>query len=110
MAFPSSWRRSPAAPCCPTLHAGIPKGDRGGGDSRVRVAQDRAPLSLHRLWDGLITSSNNVRTLRNMANELRKRFPRTSMTELATDESEAWAKESFEIATKIAYQNGALRG
>jgi hypothetical protein len=23
---------------------------------------------------------------------------------------EAWAKESFEIATKIAYQNGALRG
>jgi len=24
--------------------------------------------------------------------------------------AEAWAKESFEIATKIAYQNGALRG
>jgi len=23
---------------------------------------------------------------------------------------EAWAKESFEIATKIAYQNGTLRG
>jgi len=23
---------------------------------------------------------------------------------------EAWAKESFEIAVKIAYQNGALRG
>ena len=23
---------------------------------------------------------------------------------------EVWAKESFEIATKIAYQNGALRG
>jgi len=25
-------------------------------------------------------------------------------------EPEVWAKESFEIATKIAYQNGALRG
>jgi hypothetical protein len=24
--------------------------------------------------------------------------------------AEAWAKESFEIATKIAYQNDALRG
>jgi len=24
--------------------------------------------------------------------------------------AEAWAKESFEIVTKIAYQNGALRG
>jgi len=32
-----------------------PHGERGGGDSCVHVAQDRAPLSLHRLWDGLIT-------------------------------------------------------
>ena len=24
--------------------------------------------------------------------------------------AKAWAKESFEIATKFAYQNGALRG
>jgi len=29
-----------------------PKGDRGGGDFCVRVAQDRAPLSMHRLWMG----------------------------------------------------------
>jgi hypothetical protein len=51
-----------------------PKGDRGGGDFCVRVAQDRAPLSLHRLWDGLITSSNNTRRLRNIAIELQSRF------------------------------------
>jgi hypothetical protein len=70
------------------------------------VAQDRAPLSLHRLWDGLITSSNNTRTLRNIAIELQSRFSKASLSELAVTAPEAWAKESFEIATKIAYQNG----
>jgi hypothetical protein len=87
-----------------------PNGDRGGGDFCLRVTQDRTPLSLHRLWDGLLTSSNNTRTLRDMAIELRNRFPRNSLAELATDDAEAWAKESFGIAAKIAYQNGSLRG
>ena len=86
-----------------------PNGDRGGGDFCVRVDQDRASLSLHRLWDGLITSSNNTRTLRNIAIELQSRFIRSGLSELAVTAPEAWAKESFEIATKIAYQNGALR-
>ena len=87
-----------------------PNGDRGGGDSCVRVALDRAPLSLHRLWDGLITSSNNTRTLRNIATQLQSRFTRSGLSELSVTAPEAWAKESFEIATKIGYQNGALRG
>ena len=77
----------------------------------VRVAQGRAALSLHQLWDQLLTSSNNnPRTLRNMAIELRNRFPRAGLTELATADPELWAKESYEIATKVAYQNDAFRG
>jgi hypothetical protein len=87
-----------------------PHGDRGGGDFCVRVAQGRAALSLHRLWDGLITSSNNTRTLRNIAIELQSRFITSGLSELAVTAPDAWAKESFEIATKIAYQNGAFRG
>jgi hypothetical protein len=87
-----------------------PKGDRGGGDFCVRVAQDHAALSLHRQWDGLITSSNNIGRLRNLATELQSRFTRSDLSELSVTAAEAWAKESFEIATKIAYQNGALRG
>ena len=87
-----------------------PKGDEGGTDTCVRVAQGRAALSLHQFWDELLTSSSNTRTLRNMAIELRSRFPRTGLTELAANDPEIWAKESNEIATKIAYQNGALRG
>jgi hypothetical protein len=51
-----------------------PKGDEGGTDACVRVAQGRAALSLHQLWDDLLTSSNNTRTLRNMAIELKNRF------------------------------------
>jgi hypothetical protein len=33
-----------------------------------------------------------------------------ALTELAVADPELWAKESYEIATQIAYQNGALRG
>jgi S1/P1 Nuclease len=61
----------------PPLHAATlfsreyPKGDEGGTETCVRIAQGRAVLSLHQLWDGLLTSSSNIRTLRNMAIELR---------------------------------------
>ena len=87
-----------------------PDGDRGGNLICVRASETGSPMDLHRLWDGLLTSSNNVRTIKNMATELRSRFPKAGLTEPAIAEPEAWAKESFEIATKIAYQNGALRG
>src|SRR5678815_3008253 len=59
-----------------------PNGDRGGGDFCLRVAQDRAALSLHRLWDGLITSSNNVGQLRKIAAALLSRFSSSSFREL----------------------------
>jgi hypothetical protein len=67
-------------------------------------------MNLHQFWDGLLTSTNNVRTLKNMATELQSKFSKAGLTELASTEPEAWAKESFEIATKIAYQNGAIAG
>ena len=40
----------------------------------------------------------------------RQEFQRSQLTELARTDFESWAKESFEIATKIAYQNGRLIG
>ena len=48
-----------------------PNGDQGGNLVCVRPSETGNPINLHRLWDGLLTSSNNVRTLRNMATELR---------------------------------------
>ena len=48
---------------------------------------------------------NEATTLRN-----RQEFQRTQLTELASTGFESWAKESFEIATKIAYRNGGRIG
>ena len=48
---------------------------------------------------------NEATTLRN-----RQEFQRTQLTELASTGFGSWAKESFEIATKIAYRNGGRIG
>jgi hypothetical protein len=50
--------------------------------------------------------------LRNEATALRNRqeFQRNQLTELANTNFESWAKENFEIATKIAYRNGGPIG
>ena len=60
----------------------------------------------------MITSSSNLTRLRNEATALRNRheFQRGQLTELASTGFESWAKESFEIATKIAYRNGGRIG
>jgi hypothetical protein len=69
-------------------------------------------MDLHRFWDGVITSSQNLTRLRNEASALRNRqeFQRSRLTELASTDFELWAEESFEIATKIAYRNGGRIG
>jgi S1/P1 Nuclease len=69
-------------------------------------------MNLHRFWDGVITSSSNLTRLRNEATALRSRqeFNRSQLIELASTDFESWAKESFEIATKIAYLNGGRIG
>ena len=89
-----------------------PKGDRGGNEICVRVTQEGRPMDLHRFWDSVVTSSQNLTRLRNEATALRNRqeFQRSQLTELANTDFEWWAKESFEIATKIAYQNGRIVG
>jgi S1/P1 Nuclease len=57
-------------------------------------------------------SSQNLTRLRNEATKLRNRqeFQRSQLAELANTDFESWAKESFEIATKITYRNGGLIG
>jgi hypothetical protein len=69
-------------------------------------------MDLHRFWDGVITSSQNLTRPRNEATALRSRqeFQRSQLTELANTDFESWAKESFEIATKFAYRNGGRIG
>jgi hypothetical protein len=69
-------------------------------------------MNLHKFWDDVITSSSNLTRLRNEATALRNReeFKRRQLTELANTNFESWAKESYEIATKIAYRNAGQTG
>ena len=78
----------------------------------VRMTQAGQAMDLHRFWDGVITSSSNLARLRNEATALRNRqeFQRSQLTELANADFESWAKESYEIATKIVYRNGGRIG
>jgi len=87
-----------------------PNGDRGGNEICIKIALNTAPISLHALWDGLITSSTNTLRLGKIATDLLSRFSRVGLRELEHDSPDAWAKESYEIATRIAYENGSLRG
>src|SRR4029434_6386665 len=81
-------------------------------ETNLQVIQAGQPMDLHRFWDGVITSSSNVTRLRHEATALRSRqeFQRSQLTELANTKFDSWAKESFEIAAKIAYQNGGPIG
>jgi S1/P1 Nuclease len=88
------------------------QGDRGGNEICIRVTQAGQPMDLHRFWDGVITSSSNLTRLRNEGMALRNReeFQRGQLTELASTGFESWAKESYEIAAKIAYRNDGRIG
>jgi hypothetical protein len=76
----------------------------------VRASFNGAPIELHRLWDGVITSSGNINRIRNISSDLLRRFSASTLGELDHSEPDAWVKESYEIAVKIAYENGSLRG
>jgi hypothetical protein len=87
-----------------------PDGDRGGNEICVRVAADTTPLNLHVLWDGLITSTNNLSRLKRIAAEMRSQFSKAELRELANSDPNAWVKESYSTAVEVAYRNGAVRG
>ena len=48
--------------------------------------------------------------MRSIATELLIKFSRVGLRELDQRLPDAWAKESYAIAVKIAYENGNLRG
>ena len=77
-------------------------------ETNLQVIQAEQPMDLHRFWDGVITSSQNLTRYetRPRRSETGRSFSRASSPNLANTGFESWAKESFEIATKIAYRNG----
>jgi hypothetical protein len=78
---------------------------------RVDVAvQQVAPQAATHEDFSASASSKDVRRVRNIATELLNKFSQIGLRELDQSQPEGWAKESYEIATKIAHENGSLRG
>jgi S1/P1 nuclease len=70
-----------------------PNGDRGGNEICIRVAPNTPPIDLHRLWDGLITSSSNIARLERIATDLLSKFSRIGLREFDHDSPDAWPRE-----------------
>lgn len=91
--------------------ARFPEGDRGGGLQFVRESLDSDPESLHSYWDGIVHGNGESDDALRRAHTLTAKLPRTSFPQLATSSGiAAWAQESADIASKIAYRNDLLTG
>lgn len=90
--------------------ARFPSGDRGGTRAYVRVRENRGVISLHQFWDGLITGSERLQTVTNVATTLRNRadLAREKFPQLADTGFEKWTAESFKLAKEKAYLDGKL--
>ena len=90
----------------------FPDGDKGGNLLYVRVPPDGATINLHQLWDGLLGRSQNYRDAVNEANTLRHRpdLAKKRLPNMTDGNPADWAKESFQIAVRVAYLNDTLQG
>jgi hypothetical protein len=86
--------------------AAYPQGDAGGGKQFVRDPEVKAVVSLHWYWDDRVNKSADAGTIRKLAGDLEKRFPRAGLNELsaagATDFA-GWVAESHALAVDRAY-------
>jgi hypothetical protein len=96
----------------------FPHGDRGGNAFFVRAAKERAPIELHKVWDGLVLGVDRFEAVNDRALALRARpeYRRDALVELSGGVSPGasavtrWLGESLELAKTVAYRNGTLKG
>lgn len=84
----------------------FPEGDRGGGLQFVLDPVAREPVSLHWYWDDRVSRDGEPGAVIARAEDLMRRVPRSQFKlqpfKSATEFSE-WAKESYQLATTLAY-------
>lgn len=88
-----------------------PDGDRGGNSQYIRAEANGRVLNLHSVWDGLILGSESITDARNMATTLEQRpdLAKNKLPGLNDLDPADWAKESFNLAVKVAYLDGKLK-
>jgi hypothetical protein len=93
----------------------FPKGDQGGNAIIVlrNPPYPDSQVNLHALWDQLPGLYKDEGAIRDLALGLRgdPRYGRGALKDLlAVTDPAAWAKESHDLAVKVAYENGELPG
>ncbi|HEY0681221.1 MAG TPA: S1/P1 nuclease [Steroidobacter sp.] len=85
----------------------FPEGDRGGSLQFVLDPIDREPISLHWFWDDIVSRDGEPEMATRRASDLTRRLPRAQFKELQPfqnpAEFSAWAQESHQLATSLAY-------
>ena len=88
----------------------FPKGDKGGVKQYVRAEENKAPVNLHTLWDGLVIGSQRTMDVRHVSAALRGNFPKSDFVELDNLDPVVWTRdESYPLARSRAYLDGKLR-
>jgi len=93
----------------------FPKGDQGGNAIIVlrNPPYPDSQINLHALWDQLPGLYKDEGAIRDLALGLLSdpRYGRGALKDLlAVTDPAAWAKESHDLAVKVAYENGELPG
>lgn len=85
----------------------FPDGDRGGNLQYVRDPQTNEPVTLHWFWDDAVSREGETEEATRRAADLMRRLPRAQFKELKpfknANEFSAWAQESYELASAVAY-------
>jgi hypothetical protein len=85
-----------------------PKGDQGGNLVMIR-SENNQTMPLHTYWDDSEGLSLDPDSIRKTADRIEAEHPPAELKEKAADLTVVdWAKESYELAKTVAYQNGTL--
>jgi len=99
--------------CAQMVSEQFARGDQGGNLVLIRVRTQRSPVRLHALWDGLLGTSLKVDPIARDCDAieavLKEKAARIQPDLKEHTTFESWAKESFELAKKIAYLDGELK-
>jgi len=91
----------------------FPDGDLGGNLFLVATHKDGPAVKLHFYWDAqLFGPAAAYKDIEAKSEELRRapELQRDQLGELRASTFKAWADESFDLARKVAYRDGRLRG
>jgi hypothetical protein len=86
-----------------------PGGDLGGNLFFIKAESDKGTVNLHSFWDGALTRSEKFGEIRNIAIELRNKYPKKSLKEVNEVKLDKWIQESLKLAKKDVYLNGNLK-